>query len=121
MDDYLTYVFIIVSFIFGFIVGWISCYRANGVDQEEYEEYYVYTDPETGEDVEIKKTVHMVIEQDAGWLYGYNAETSEFLGQGKDGDELDYNIRKRFPNVFFTIDEENLKELVGLEKGYDPI
>lgn len=112
-SNYLTAIFVIVAFVFGFLVGWISCYRANGVGEYEDEDYYYYTDPKTGKEVEIKKTVHITIEEDSGWFYGYNADTDEFLGQGRNGDELDENIRTRFPNVFFTVDAENLKS-VGL-------
>lgn len=115
MEDYLIYVYVIVTFIIGFIIGWVSCYRANGIEDDgEYEEeYYMYEDPDTGEEIEITKTVHLLIEKDEGIFYAYNADTSEYVAQGNSEDILKQNIVDRYPNVFFTIDPENLKD-VGL-------
>ena len=109
-------VFVIIGIIIGFILGWICCYRANGVGEyeyEEYEEYLVYQDPETGEEIEITKSIHLLIEKENGCFYAYNAETSEYIAKGQTKSILNKNINDRHPNAIFTVDNTNLED-VGL-------
>ena len=48
------------------------------------------------------------IEDVNGLLFLYNRETEEFLGQGKDMQELNDVVRKRFPNRLFNVPQDEL-------------
>lgn len=49
-------------------------------------------------------------------IYVYNAETDEFIAQGKTSEEIDSQIRARFPNhTVHALSVENLRE-VGYRK-----
>ena len=50
------------------------------------------------------------IEDVNGLLFLYNRETEEFLGQGKDMQELNDVVRKRFPNRLFNVPQDELNK-----------
>ena len=46
-----------------------------------------------------------------GELFVYNSDTQEFLAQGKTRKDVEAILRSRFPDMYFTADESNLKEV----------
>lgn len=50
------------------------------------------------------------IEEHNGVLYLYNAETEDFIAQGKDMEELNANAKLRFPDKLFNVPQEVLNK-----------
>lgn len=43
----------------------------------------------------------------------YDAKTHDYIAQGKTQEEVQTNIKTRFPNVVFIINSENLQKISG--------
>jgi hypothetical protein len=59
----------------------------------------------------VNTVVRIRIEQVNGMLYIYNMETNEFMAQGKTRQQLEQNLKDRFPDTKFAATAENLKEV----------
>lgn len=46
------------------------------------------------------------VEQHQGYLYAYDANTDQFMGQGKDRDELIRSLEQRFKRAQFTVPKD---------------
>lgn len=57
-----------------------------------------------------RHVINSRIEDVNGQLFLYNKETDEFLGQGKDLQELNDVVMKRFPDKLFNVPQEELKK-----------
>ena len=57
-----------------------------------------------------EKIIPSRIERVNGMLYLYNKETEEFLGQGKDMQELNDVVKARFPDKLFNVPREELSK-----------
>jgi hypothetical protein len=77
--------------------------RDNGFEVEDRKESQ--TEPELTA-MEIK------LEQCQGVIYAYRIDDDQFLGQGKNRDELIESLKKNLANVRLIIREENGAELV---------
>ena len=62
------------------------------------------------ESAEQKTSIKVKVEKQNDTFYVYK-EDGTFMAQGKDMDDLDAALRKRFPDTRFLIQEDNLKEL----------
>lgn len=56
-----------------------------------------------------ERIVNSRIEEVNGSLFLYNRETDEFLGQGKDIDELEENVKSKYPNKLFNVPSDQLE------------
>mgnify|MGYP003350554273 FL=1 len=64
-----------------------------------------------------EKIVPSRIERVNGMLYLYNKETEEFLGQGKDMQELNDVVKARFPDKLFNVAQAELDKY--MRKSYE--
>jgi hypothetical protein len=65
---------------------------------------------------EIKeRIINSRIEKVADSLCLYNRDTNEFLGQGKNMDELEENVKRAYPNKLFNVPADQIA-LYGDEK-----
>lgn len=55
-----------------------------------------------------EKIIPSRIEEVNGSLFLYNKETNEFLGQGKTLDDLESNVRLKYPNKLFNVSQTEL-------------
>lgn len=55
--------------------------------------------------------IRIRIEYVNGMLYIYNMETNEFMAQGNTRQQLEQNLKVRFPDTQFAATAENLKEV----------
>jgi hypothetical protein len=61
-----------------------------------------------------KTTIECSVEEYGGVFYLWEKETKKFLTQGNSIEDVFLNAKKYFPNIVFTIEEDNLKELLGI-------
>ena len=54
------------------------------------------------------KIVPARIEEENGILFLYNDETNEFLGQGKNFEELEKLIKEKYPNKIFNVPQAEI-------------
>lgn len=82
--------------------------QSKGVDFTKFddEEAAAETKPE---EIAIK------VEQHQGQLYAFRIENDEFLGQGKNREELIESLAKKFKNVQFTVPQDQGAELLKNE------
>jgi hypothetical protein len=55
--------------------------------------------------------IKIIIEPSNGCYYVYALEDRTFMAQGKDRDELEDNLAKRYPGKMFAATPANLKEI----------
>jgi len=53
------------------------------------------------------------IEQVNGLLFLYNADTNEFIAQGKDFEDLNNNAKVRFPDKLFNVPQDEINKYSG--------
>ena len=94
----------------GIVVGWLA--------REMYALYRVKTfltkiqsSEKNYEDDEKPELMHINIEKHEGILFVYNSEDDSFMAQGKSRDELESNLRERYPNVIFGATNDNLEKV----------
>lgn len=104
---------LISSFVLGFIV--CKVYISFGV----YKENLKLEQQITEKLAELKSRIipSRIEEADDGSLFLYNSDTNEFLGQGKTADELETNVKKKFPNKLFNIPPEQLNKYMKEENA----
>lgn len=62
----------------------------------------------------LKETIiPSVIEESNGILYLYNAETNEFIAQGKNFEDLNHNAKARFPDKLFNVPQDEINKYTG--------
>lgn len=60
---------------------------------------------------EKPEVMHINIEKHDDILFVYNSEDDSFMAQGKTRDELESNLRERYPNVVFGATNANLEKV----------
>jgi hypothetical protein len=68
-------------------------------------------------DTVVDEPTVLRLEKHSGVIYAYDEIDDRFLTQGKDLEEIVYNLRKEFPNEAFTARQDNLREM----DDYEPI
>jgi hypothetical protein len=105
---------IIVTFICGYIVGWKYYEKLLDEDIEAFEEHQnslKYIDNETQEIHDAEIVVNITIEKHDKFYLVYNLDTNDFMAQGKNRKEVEAALVDRYPNKLFNATEENLAEL----------
>jgi hypothetical protein len=89
-----------------------------GVTPEKLEQVMVDLQKEINqEDKTIVPEINIKIEAVNGQLYVYRKETSEFLAQGTNYDEILDILKSKFTDVKFAVTKEDGAELLGLKEN----
>ena len=120
--------FDLIAFVLGCILGAIVGYRASdrvhkavvpdllrraGVTPEKLESVMADLQKEINDEVKDPE-INIKIEAVNGQLYVYRKETSEFLAQGTNYDEILGILKSKFTDVKFAVTKEDGAELLGL-------
>ena len=122
--------FDLLAFVLGCMLGAIVGYRVAdrihksvvpdllrraGVTPEKLEQVMVDLQKEIGQEVTVAVAeINIKVESVEGRLYVYRKETSEFLAQGSNYDEILAALKLKFTEVRFAIAKEDGAELLGL-------
>ena len=122
--------FDLLAFVLGCILGAIVGYRVAdrihksvvpdllrraGVTPEKLEQVMVDLQKEIGQEVTVAVAeINIKVESVEGRLYVYRKETSEFLAQGTNYDEILEILKSKFTDVKFAVTKEDGAELLGL-------
>lgn len=100
----------IVVFIVAFVLGWqVRQYIAIKNIQRIIERLEQQEEQE--QEREEASYINLKIEQHGNTYYAYNLDNDTFMSQGTTREELENNLRERFPGKKFTAAEANLREM----------
>lgn len=91
-------------------------FRRAGVTPEKLESVMVDLQKEINDEVKDPE-INIKIEAVNGQLYVYRKETSEFLAQGTNYDEILNILKSKFTDVKFAVTKEDGAELLGLKEN----
>jgi hypothetical protein len=91
-------------------------FRRAGVTPEKLEQVMVDLQKEINDEVKDPE-INIKIEAVNGQLYVYRKETSEFLAQGTNYDEILGILKSKFTDVKFAVTKEDGAELLGLKEN----
>jgi len=91
-------------------------FRRAGVTPEKLEQAMVDLQKEINDEVKDPE-INIKIEAVNGQLYVYRKETSEFLAQGTNYDEILDILKSKFTDVKFAVTKEDGAELLGLKEN----
>jgi hypothetical protein len=125
--------FDLIAFVLGCILGGIVGYRMAdhlhkkivpdllrraGVTPEKLESVMADLQKELGQEDKTQLTeINIMVERVEGRLYVYRKETSEFLAQGSNYDEILAALKLKFTEVRFAIAKEDGAELLDIPKN----
>ncbi len=121
METILTYT---ILFGLGFYLGWkvndifirmtfSKMLKDAGVDSKDLDKFVEYWRPKMeGEETQELPYVEIRLEQHNETFYAYRKDTEEFLGQGRDKEELINTIKARFKNGRFILHKDDGGELL---------
>ena len=125
--------FDLLAFVLGCMLGAIVGYRVAdrihksvvpdllrraGVTPEKLEQVMVDLQKEIGQEVTVSVAeINIKVESVEGRLYVYRKETSEFLAQGTNYDEILAALKLKFTEVRFAIAKEDGAELLDIPKN----
>ena len=125
--------FDLIAFVLGCILGGIVGYRMAdhlhkavvpdllrraGVTPEKLESVMADLQKELGQEDKTQLTeINIMVESVEGRLYVYRKETSEFLAQGSNYDEILAALKLKFTEVRFAIAKEDGAELLDIPKN----
>lgn len=98
--------FLILGFVFmlGSYFGWVF--------REKTAKYFVEKMLESLEEQEEESTImKIVIEKHNDTLFAYEKETSTFIAQAKDREELEKKLSEAYPGKSFGVTPKNLSEI----------
>lgn len=113
-----------LMFGLGFYLGWkindlfiqmtfAKMLKDAGVGDKELEKFVAHWKPiMEGESTDAESKVEIRLEQHQETFYAYRKDTEEFLGQGKDQEELIKNITVRFKHGHFVLHRADGGELL---------
>ena len=104
--EYIPYI-VVASIVFalGTLHGWALRERHA---TRTLERFLKQAQEETEEDSEL---IHIVIEKHNDTFFVYDSETKSFMAQGSTKEELEENLKKRYPDQRFACQEKILKEV----------
>jgi hypothetical protein len=91
-------------------------FRRAGVTPEKLESVMADLQKEINDEVKDPE-INIKIEAVNGQLYVYRKETSEFLAQGTNYDEILDILKSKFTDVKFAVTKEDGAELLGLKEN----
>lgn len=116
-----------ICFVAGIFVGWrISdhihqsvmpdMFRRLGIKPQQLEQVMQDLKKELGQEEPTKDSTEICIkvEQHGEQLYVYRKDNDEFLGQGKNKDEILKILQSKFQNVKFSVTKEDGADLLQL-------
>lgn len=102
----------IVVFIVAFALGWhVRQYVAIKSIERIIEKLEREEEEQQQEEREDSQYIKLKIEQHGNTYYAYGLDNDVFLSQGTSREELEHNLRERFPGKRFAASDENLKEI----------
>ncbi len=123
--------FDIFTFLCGAILGGVAGYRVadhihksimpdlfrrTGVTPEKLEQVMRDLQKEVGEEVKDPEIL-IKVEQHGEQLYVYRKDNDEFIGQGRNYDEILKILQSKFKDVKFAVHKEDGADLLGLIKN----
>lgn len=122
--------FDVMTFVIGAVLGAVAGYRVAdhihksiipdlfrraGITPEKLEKIMddLRQEIATGEDKESVE-IMIKVEQHGSQLYVFRKDNDEFLGQGKNKDEILAILRSKFKDVKFAVTKEDGADLLGL-------
>ena len=96
--------------IISFAAGWLlrELYAVYKVKVYFNKIESIQDNPDSDEKSEL---IHINIEKHDGTLFVYSSEDGSFMAQGKTRDELENNLRERYPNFVFGASNANLEKV----------
>ena len=104
MELILLVVYTFVVWIGGAVSGW----KAREEHAKQITEKLLDRLQESSEQDE--ESIQITIEKHNNVFYVYDRETNEFMAQGSTNDEVETNLRKRYPGKSFGCAESNLSQ-----------
>lgn len=104
-------IFLVLSYILVLFVGTVYGWNLRQRHAEkQLDNFMVRLDAEVQDKIS-QSVIYIDIEKQNGVFYVYDKKNKDFMGQGKDKEELEKNLAARFPNKKFLADSNNLKDM----------
>ena len=103
MELILLVVYTVIVWIGGAVSGW----KAREEHARQITEKFIDHLQQSQEDDD---TIQITIEKHNDVFYVYDRQTNEFMAQGSSKDEVENNLRKRYPGKSFGCSESNLSQ-----------
>lgn len=104
MELILLVVYTIIVWIGGAVSGW----KAREEHAKQLTERFIEQLHQSSE--EDASVIQINIEKHNNVFYVYDKETNEFMAQGSSKDEVETNLKKRYPGKTFGCAESNLSQ-----------
>jgi hypothetical protein len=104
MELILLVVYTIIVWIGGAVSGW----KAREEHAKQLTERFIEQLQQSSE--EDASVIQINIEKHNNVFYVYDKETNEFMAQGSSKDEVETNLKKRYPGKTFGCAESNLSQ-----------
>ena len=104
MELILLVVYTIIVWIGGAVSGW----KAREEHAKQLTERFIEQLQQSSE--EDASVIQINIEKHNNVFYVYDKETNEFMAQGSSKDEVETNLKKRYPGKSFGCAESNLSQ-----------
>ena len=104
----MEFVILFVAIIIGAYIGW---YLREYAAMRKVHQMLKQSEGLFDEEVKGDPRTKMRLEKHGAMIYAYSEDDHTFLAQGIDLKELDANIRARFPDKKFSIQEQNLIDI----------
>jgi hypothetical protein len=104
MEEFLV---VVAVFVVGFIFGWDFRERT----ARKFVDKFLSENLDTLQRHVDENTVSIIIERHGEMLYIFQKDDSSFMAQGKNREELESALAKKYPGKQFFASPENLKEV----------
>jgi CRISPR/Cas system-associated protein Cas5 (RAMP superfamily) len=106
MEFILLVVYTFIVWIGGAVAGW----RAREEHAKKVTEKFIEYLQDSGHEVANDDTIQITIEKHNDVFYVYDRDTNEFMAQGSSKDEVETNLKKRYPGKSFGCSESILSQ-----------
>jgi hypothetical protein len=106
MELILLVAYTFIVWIGGAVAGW----RAREQHAKNVTEKFIEYLQESGQQEDEENVVQINIEKHNDVFYVYDKETHEFMAQGSSKDEVETNLKKRYPGKSFGCSESILSQ-----------
>jgi hypothetical protein len=106
MELILLVVYTFIVWIGGAVFGW----KAREEHAKQVTEKFIEYLQKSGHEVADDDTIQITIEKHNDMFYVYDRDTNEFMAQGSSKDEVETNLKKRYPGKSFGCAESILSQ-----------
>ena len=103
-------ILLVVYTFFIWVMGAVSGWKAREEHAKQVTEKLLDRLQESVERQVEENVIQINIEKHNDMFYVYDRETNEFMAQGSSKDEVETNLRKRYPGKSFGCAESNLSQ-----------